>query len=398
MPQTIKPFKATYYNPSRFKDYSRLASPPYDVINQAQLKKLRKKSPYNFSRVLIADNGNYKAAASRLNSWLKQQVLVDDKTDSLYLYEQSFKAQGKTFRRFGIFSLLKMDKKGIFPHEYTHSAPKKDRRKVIEITKANMGPIFVIATKKLPKLAKVYKAQRSKKVIFSCKDGSGAFNKVWKISDKAKIAAICQEVSDSKIVIADGHHRFETSFDYFKRNKNRFKDLNYVLTYIVGPQEGLVILPTHRIIDNKKSTSLILDRLKKYFTIKKVTKLVLEKKLQSKGKFCFGIYHQNKFFFLDLKDRRLLDKIPNKLYRQLDTYVFHKAVLPMLKLDSQMNYSHSVSEAKTIASRGRIAFLLRAASLDKILEISSKGFRLPQKSTYFYPKILSGLVIRRFGV
>jgi len=398
MAQTIKPFRATYYNPSRFKDCSRLASPPYDVINQAQLKKLRRKSPYNFSRVLIADKGNYKKSAARLNKWLKQQVLVDDKTESLYLYEQIFKLANKTFRRFGVLSLLKMDKKGVFPHEYTHSAPKKDRMKIIETTKANMGPIFVIATKKLPKLTKLYKLQRRKKPIFSCKDGAGAFNKVWKISDKKKLAAICGEVSHSKVVIADGHHRFETSFAYFKKNKNKFKDLNYVLAYLVGPQDGLVILPTHRIIDNNKPTTLILDKLKKYFKITKVSKTGLEKKLNSRGAFCFGIYQGGEFFFLDLKDKRLLDKIANKLYRQLDTYVFHKVVLPLLDLDSAMKYSHSVCEAKQIAGRGRIAFLLRAASLDKILEISSKGFRLPQKSTYFFPKILSGLVIRRFGV
>ncbi len=398
MGSTIKPFRATYYNPCIFKDYSRLVCPPYDVINKQQLKNLRSKSAHNFSWVLIADNGNYKQPALRLNKWLEQEVLVDDRLESFYLYEQTFKVEGKSLKRFGILSLLRMDKKGIFPHEFTLSAPKKDRKRIIESTKANLGPIFVIATKQLPKLVRIYKSYRKRKPFFKCQDKFTGFNKVWKISNKQEIADICQEMSSSKIVIADGHHRFETSFAYFKKYKNKFKDLNYVLTYIAAPQQGLVILPTHRLIDSKQSADCILKRLEKHFLIEKVSKAKLSRKLKSKGIFCFGIYYRGNFFFLGLKDKKFLDRIPNKLYQQLDTYVFHEAVLPMLKLEQNIEYTHSIAEAKKIAANNKIAFLLRAAPLETVLKISGKGFRLPQKSTYFYPKILSGLVLRRFGL
>ncbi|MCF7907486.1 MAG: DUF1015 domain-containing protein [Candidatus Omnitrophica bacterium] len=398
MPKTVKPLKATYYNPAIFKDYSRLVSPPYDVINKDKLKSLRKKSPYNYSRVLLADRGDYKQVAVRLKKWLDSQILVDDQSESFYIYEQTFKVEGKTFRRFGVFSLLRMDKKGIFPHEHTLSAPKKDRKAIIESTKANLGPIFVIATKELNKLKKVYNNCRQQKPLFKCQDSFTGLNKVWKISDKRQVASICQDISNSKIVIADGHHRFETSFNYFKNNKDKFKDLNYVLAYITPPQEGLVILPTHRVLAANKSTALIPDKLKKYFRIEKISKSGLDKKLKSRGPFCLGLYHQDKFLFLELKDERLLDRIPNKLFRQLDTYIFHKLILPMFKLDGAIEYTHSLAEAKKMAGKTKIGFLLRAVPLETVLKISRKGFKFPQKSTYFYPKILSGLLIRRFGV
>ncbi|MBU1112275.1 MAG: DUF1015 domain-containing protein [Candidatus Omnitrophica bacterium] len=396
MNQTIKPFKATYYNPASVKDYSAVTCPPYDVISSQQLKALRRKSPDNFSWVLIADNGNYKQSAQCLNRLLKDKILIDDDQDSLYLYEQTFKVKGKSLRRFGILSLLKMDKKGIFPHEYTLSAPKKDRKKIIASTKANLSPIFVIATKHLFQLEKIYQAYRKTKPFFKCFDRDSNLNKVWKISQRQEIDRLCREISASKMVIADGHHRFEITFDYFKKNKNRFKDLNYILAYLTGPQEGLLILPTHRIININQNTDSIFKTLQSYFHIQKVSQGVLEKHLDSQGQFCFGIFHKGKFFFLKLKDKKILDKIENKLYRGLDAYVFHQAVLPLFKSAGQIQYSHSIDESKAIAGKSDTAFILRAVPLETVLEISRKGFRFPQKSTYFYPKLLSGLVIRRF--
>ncbi len=396
MASVVKPFLATYYNPKITKNHSKLVCPPYDVISKKELAALRKKSLYNFSKVLIADDKNYKKAGATLNKWIKNRILVDDDQECFYLYEQKFKVEGKNFVRFGILGLLRMDKKGIFPHEYTLRAPKEDRKKIIRATKANLSPIFVIAAKQLRTFKQIYKNYCRKKPFFKFKDSQENTNRIWRIHDKSQIDKLRKEIDKCKLVIADGHHRFEISHDYFKKNKGRFKDLNFILAYITDCQKGLNILPTHRIVELGEPLNQVFKKLEGLFTISKVNQSAIENKLKSKGKFSFGIYKDNRFYLLTLKKSSSLDKIPDKIYKQLDTYVFHYLVLPLLKINDSIEYTHSVSGAKKIAGKKRTAFLLKAVSLDEVFRISSKGFRLPQKSTYFYPKVLSGVAIRRF--
>ncbi len=396
MASVVEPFNATYYNPAIAKNYSEVVCPPYDVISKEQLSVLRKKSPYNFSKVLIADDNDYKKAASTLNEWVSKKVLIDDKEKCLYLYEQKFFVEGKKVTRFGIIGLLQMNKKGIFPHEYTLKGPKEDRKKIIRSTKANLSPIFVIAAKRLKLFKDVYGAYRCRKPFARFKDQQCNPSRVWRIEGKTQIGKIQKEIDKCKLIIADGHHRFEISYDYFNMNKGKFKDLNYILAYITDFQKGLNILPTHRVLKLKDSLEQILEKLKDSFIIKDLKQSVIEKKLKQKGKFSFGIYRNKKFYFLELKKLSILNKISKKIYKDLDTYVFHQLILPLFESNGIIEYTHSVSEAKKIAGAKKTAFLLKAVTLDSVLKLSCRGFRLPQKSTYFYPKILSGVTIRRF--
>ncbi|MFH1504713.1 MAG: DUF1015 domain-containing protein [Candidatus Omnitrophota bacterium] len=396
MSSTIKPFKATYYNSALIKDYASVACPPYDVIDDKQFLALKKKSPYNYSNIIIVKDNNYEKKADILNDWLNKQILIDDEKESFYLYEQKFNVEGKTFKRYGILSLLKMDKQGIFPHEHTLTVPKEDRKKIITATQANLSPIFVIVPKPLKIFSQIYNSYSRKNPFLKFKDGDGNINKIWKISQPEQIAKISKEIDKCPLVIADGHHRFEISYDYFKNNQDKFKDLNYILAYITDCQKGLRILPTHRVVDVLEQHSGIFKKLKEFFEIKEVKEAYLEKKLKNTPVFCLGIYREGKYYFLKLKKTALLSKIPNKLYRQLDTYVFHQLILPLFKTKDNIEYTHSIKGAKKLAGKNKTAFMLRAASLENIFKISSKGFRLPQKSTYFYPKVSSGIVIRRF--
>lgn len=396
MPSVVKPFSATYYNPMLVKNYSNVICPPYDVINKEELKALRRKSEYNFSRVLIADNKNYKKSAVTLNNWVKDKVLIDDPLRCFYLYEQKFRVDGRDFTRFGILGLLRMDKKGIFPHEHTLPAPKVDRKKIIRATKSNLSPIFVIAAKKMKSFHQLYKSYCNKKEFFKFKDGQANINRIWRIHKKADIDKLSRGIAKCKLVIADGHHRFEISYDYFRKNKGKFRDLNFILAYITDCQKGLNVLPTHRVVKLKIPLSQVLKKLDDLFFISEASRQSIESMLKSKGKFSFGICNGGKFYSLSLKKYSSLNKIPDKIYKQLDTYVFHHLVLPLLKIDGPIEYTHNLSEAKKMAGSGKAAFLLKAVSLDEVLRISSKGFKLPQKSTYFYPKVLSGVAIRRF--
>ena len=395
-PFVVKPFCATYYNPSRTKDYSKVICPPYDVISKKQLENLRKESPENFSHVLIADKKNYQAKGLLLDRWVKKGVLVDDAQESYYLYEQKFNVEGKPFMRFGLLSLLKMDKKGIFPHEHTLAAPKKDRKKIIKATKANLSPIFIIATKRLDEFAKIYKTYSKKKPLLKFKDGDNNPNRVWKISDSKDIIKLGRAINKCKLVIADGHHRFEITYDYFKKNKKRFKDLNYILAYVTDCQKGLSIMPTHRVLSIEDKDKEFFGKLDKYFKVQKVTESGLASKLKSYSKFKLGICRKGQCYFLSLRSQATLNKIPNKLYRELDTYLLHQLVLPLFKAKGVIEYTHSLGEAKRKAKGKKVAFVLRAVPLDAVFKISSQGFRLPQKSTYFYPKVASGVTIRRF--
>ena len=392
----VKPFCATYYNPSTTKNYSNVICPPYDVINSKQLSLLRKKSPYNFSHILLADKNNYQEKGSLLKKWVKQGVLVDDEDESYYLYEQKFSVEGKTFMRFGLLSLLQMDGKGIFPHEHTLSAPKVDRRKIIKATKANLSPIFIIASKRLDEFAKVYKIYSKKKPLFEFKDSDNNPNRVWKISDKKHITELGKAINKCQLTIADGHHRFEISYDYFKKNKNKFKDLNCVLAYVTDCQNGLNIMPTHRVVTMETKDKEFFEKLDQYFKIEKVAQSGLAKKLKSYSGFNLGICKKGECYFLSLKNKSTLNKIPNKLYRELDTYLLHQLVLPLFKTKGAIEYTHSLGEAKKMAAKGKVAFILRAVPLEAVFKIASQGFRLPQKSTYFYPKVASGVIIRRF--
>lgn len=392
----IKPFRATYYNPRFIKDYSLVTCPPYDVISRDELKRLRKKSVYNFTYVLIADNCDYRANGAVLDKWLKKGILVDDKEECLYLYEQKFKVEGVSVMRFGILSLLRMDKKGIFPHERTLSAPKEDRKKMIRATRANLSPIFIIAAKRLEVFKEIYELYAEKKPFFSFKDSDNNRNRIWKISNPKQISKITKAIGECKLVIADGHHRFEISYNYFKKNRKRFKDLNYILAYITDCQKGLNILPTHRVVTVLEKDDIFFSKLEKYFDIKEIKPGLLKKKLRNHSKFCLGICRKNKCYFLNLKNPASLNIISNKLYREIDTYVLHQLILPLFNLKGAIEYTHSLEEARKMTSKNKTAFILRAISLDAVFKVSSKGFRLPQKSTYFYPKITSGALIRRF--
>jgi uncharacterized protein (DUF1015 family) len=397
MAQTLKPFRAAYYNPARIKNVTSVVCPPYDVISRQELKALRKRSPYNFSRILLADNYQYEKNRRTLDRWCRQRIFISDAKESIYLYEQRFRVKGKAFERFGVIGLLNMNKKDIFPHERTHKAPKEDRKRIIRAVEANLSPIFVICPRRLSSLARLHVRYQRRKPFLECRDGDGNRNRLWKIQDRQDIAGICREAERARLVIADGHHRFEISFDYFKKHRSKFKDLNYLLAYITDCQKGLVILPTHRVIDVPDGEKLFFQRLDRFFFGCEVTRRQLGKRVAAGRRFGFGVYRKGRYYFLELKNPRILDRIPNKLYRRLDSYVFHRLVLPLFKTNGSIEYTHSVSEAVDLAGRKKTAFILRPAALGSVVEISSKGFRLPQKSTYFYPKLLSGLIIRRFG-
>ncbi|MBU1121624.1 MAG: DUF1015 domain-containing protein [Candidatus Omnitrophota bacterium] len=398
MEQTIKPFCGTHYNPEKIDDMSEVICPPYDVIDSKQLESLRQKSAYNFSHILLATNGNYKELGEKFQKWIDDKILIDDNDPSLYLYEQKFQCQGNTYCRFGFLGLLRMDKEGtVHPHEHTLSKPKEDRKKMINEMKTNLSPIFVVVPKPVEIFSQTYQDYSKKKPTYTFKDIDGNDNVMWRIDDKLVVEKICGAVQESKLVIADGHHRFEISYDYYQKNKGEFKDLNYVLAFIASAQDGLLILPTHRIIEVKENAAELTAKLEEYFVISKVSQGQMTDNLNKKGMFAFGIYRDGQFYFMELKSKEILDKmLGDSVYKNLDSYLLHHVVLPLVTTVGDITYTHTIDEARMLAGSGKCAFLVRAAALEDVFQIANQGYRMPQKSTYFYPKLVSGAVIRRF--
>ena len=392
MKPTIIPFKGTYYNSDLIKDFSKVVCPPYDIINKRDFSDFLKKSEYNFCNILLNFDGDYKKIGIKFREWLDKKILIDDDKESIYLYEQKFNFNSKKFVRFGIISLLWMKRKDlIIPHEFTLKSPKEDRRKIIREVNANLSPIFIVSFKKLQSLRKIYRKYFRKKPLFSLTDYEGNLNRVWKISDKKDIDSVLADFNNQKFLIADGHHRFEVAYEFYKENKNKFKDLDYVLSYITDPQKGLLVLPIHRIV-HFDSQEQFFKELEKYFYVQRVLRKNLFLKFKESKTFCCGLYKSFNFYFLRLKENIKLDK----RLKGLDSYELEEVLKKFFKDKDKVMYSHNLEEAINLTSDNKALFILREPKLSLIFKIVEKRVKLPQKSTFFYPKILSGLILRRF--
>jgi len=371
-------------------------------MSKDEIQHFKKVYPYNFSNVLVVDDKNdYKRLGELFRSWIDKKILTEDKKPCFYLHEQRFEFENKLYRRLGFLGLLRIDKPGIvFPHEHTFGAPKKDRYSILKELKANLSPIFIIVPGRLNILDLLYQAYRDKSPFMRFKDFSNIENRVWRIENKSFIRKIYLGFFLKDLFIADGHHRFEVAYKYFKKMKNKFKDLNYILTYFTDSKSGILILPTHRVIKIKTDTKDVFKKLSKYFDIERLTKKGFKNSFHNSDKLAFGLYVKRNYYLLHLKNDAILDKIlkrdKEKIYRDLDVYILHKFIFPSLKKERDIIYTHSLEEATKLAGRDKLAFILKPASLNNVFRIAKCGYRLPHKSTYFYPKLPSGVVIRRF--
>ena len=403
MQDLIKPFRALHYNTQIISNLSKAVCPPYDVIDEKKKKKLTKQSPYNFCRITQTSSpDSYRQIAKHFDTWLKNKILVQDDVPAFYLFSEKFKFEGKNHRRIGFFCLLRVDKKGvIYPHEKTYHGPKKDRLNLLKEVKANLSPVFIIYPQRLPLLKAINAKFTKRKPFLSVTNFDSVESKIFKITDKKDIEKITNSINFQKFIIADGHHRFSVAQKYASLYKGKFKDINYTFAYLTDSSSGILVLPTHRVIKTGKTFPEVKKELEKYFTIKKTTKRSLEKRLSRQGVFCFGLYHKKTFYFFQLKSSAALDKIfktkKSRFYRRFDAFILHNFVLKKLKLNKEkIQYTHSIKEIENMASQNTLSFLIRPTPLKDIAQAAKRGYLLPQKTTYFYPKLPSGLILRKF--
>ena len=410
---TIKPFKATRYNPKKIKDIAQVIAPPYDVISKDAQLSFHRKSHYNIVRLILSKqsrrgdkrNNRYKRAAATLQKWLKQKILISDETHGIYLYRQKYLHKNKRFVRSAFFARVKIENlaKKILPHERTYRKPKTDRLKLLKATKANLSPVFGLYGDPDNRVFSYLKPYIKTKPLIDISDKEGMEHRLWYVKDKNIIDKVIKEIKRKKIYIADGHHRYEAGRLYSLANPAA----NSIMMCLVSIEDkGLIILPTHRVIDAPRfNLEKEREKLDKYFLIKELPlnkkKLAAAMSKEGKEMPAFGLYYAGRFFILKLKDKKTANRFIKKGLPVLDVTILHKLILEsILKLDiGEDKIIYTADEEEPIklteAGKRRIAFFLNPVKIAHLEKMALKGEKMPHKSTYFYPKLPSGLVLNR---
>lgn len=420
----IKPFKAFIYNQEKIKDLKSVVCPPYDVISSAQQEFFLDCHPYNLIHILLGKDipgeDKYKEAGNDFKNWLDSRILIQDQPPAIYFYSQQYTLKGEKKTRLGFIALLKLEDKdsGTFKHEHTRVEPKEDRLKLIRQVKANLSPIFAVFGDRKRVIQRMYqKYAQDKKPFIEVTDTDSINHKIWKIDEPGVLEKIQSMMQDENIFIADGHHRYEAASLYRDEMRENSSgpatedNLNYVLAYFTNTDNrGLTILPINRLV--KLDANFDMEKFKSalsvYFAIEEIKDRAKFFFLMQKAGYTehvMGMYRNKKFWLLRLKNVLILDKIiidKPKDYRSLDVsilnYLILKRILGM-DIEDKLNieYSHDNDELieKTDQDNHAIAIFLNPARIEQIMAVALSGERMPSKSTFFYPKVLSGLVINK---
>ncbi|MCM8765374.1 MAG: DUF1015 domain-containing protein [Candidatus Omnitrophica bacterium] len=416
----IFPFRGIFYNPEKIKDISQVVSPPYDVISQQEQGRFYHSHPLNIIRIDCGkifstdteNNNRYIRARDFFKEWLKEKILIQDKSSCFYLLAQKFRYQRKDFLRWGIICRLKLSRNNrVFFHEKTSAKPKEDRFKLLKKVKANLNPIFAIFEdnfKLIEGLSKIYYAQEP----FIKFKFLQVEHYLWRIDNLKLINRIEKYFQQKDIFIADGHHRYEVSILYQKYCRERNPQhtgkeaYNYVMVYLTPLKDkALKILPTHRLL--KKLPADFEDRLRVYFEIIPCPRLSLLN-LLSKAEnnlYLFGMYlGKEEYFLLRLKrgvnPEKIIPQTKPAVWKRLEVSLFHfliiEKVFALQNSDfDNIFYTQDLKEAIRRVKKGefKVAFFLRPTPAYAVKEIALLKERMPHKSTYFYPKLPSGLII-----
>ena len=436
MPQ-IEAFTGTYYNPKIIDNMASVTAPPYDVITSPGKAELLAGSPYNIIRLILGKaaqemggsrpQNEFQEAASTFAQWLAEKVMVSDLEPALYDLEEEFEAVGKRYCRRGFIGLLKLEgeKNAVRPHEKTMRAPKEDRLELTRHCQANFSQIFTLYEDKENLIEKALtKARRPETMLTFTKDG--ITRRLWRITDPKAITAARAHLKDREIFIADGHHRYETALLYQQERRaaapsaGENQPWDYVMSYFSSMSSpGLAILPTHRLLSNfpTPDPAELESRLAAYFTIEKCGTgsdqvLNLLERLEKGGDLSSFIFLADNLpepLLLTLDKEAaagILGQLPKTL-AALDVSVLQQLVfghilgISATEMEQQRytRYTQDAAVAVDAVHTGeaQIAVLLKATKIDQVREVARQGEKMPQKSTFFYPKLATGLLLNRLN-
>jgi uncharacterized protein (DUF1015 family) len=431
MSPILAPFRGLRYNSQKIDDLSQVVAPPYDVIDEKLRNQLYERNTYNVIRLILTKDEDgasqgltkYEAAKKYLEDWKKQEVLIRDSSPCIYLYHQTYRLEdGRELTRKGFIALRRIEsfEEGrIRPHEYTFAGPKADRLNLIKTTETNLSPIFGVFSDSARLAEKLFQPTLKQKPLLDIVTDDGNRHQLWGVDDAKVFAELEQLIAKRVVFIADGHHRYETSLNYrnLKRAEGRSAEdapYNYVMMYLCPMEdEGLVILPTHRVVTVPPSASWvdIKGRLQKFFDVTEFPRSEEKKAMAQlqegfKKGIAFLISTKDSLAVL-FTDPQRVEKIPElaklpKPVRELDVVILHQYLLPQaFRMDVaedhdsvKVQYFKDTQEALKAPTTGKahLAFILNPTKISQVEAVSEIGERMPHKSTFFYPKLLSGLV------
>lgn len=402
----VIPFRGILYNPDEVSG-DEVIAPPYDIITPEYREELYQKNSYNIVRIDFGkeeagdtDKDNkYSRARNFFEQWMKEGILIGDDRPSFYACEIDYSVDGEKKRLGGFFAMVGIEElgKGVYPHEATHSKPKADRLNLMNACLANTSPIYALYNSP-QKVASSIIDNISGAPYISAHDMDGAVHKLYKIQDESKINLIMDELSDKSIFIADGHHRYEVALE-FKKEKGG-GPWEYVLMFLANmADEGISILPTHRLVKGVKNIDYIMQKIERDFIIERtVDNADIQKAISVSGKNTFGLYlgKEKQWFILKYKGTDLKDISP--ILQNLDVVVLHELILKRDLGITDVAYEMDAQEAikRTDSAEFDAAFFLNPTGVNDVERVALSGLRMPPKSTYFYPKLLTGMVINSF--
>ena len=409
----VQPLRALRYDPAQAGPLDDLIAPPYDVIDHQMRAELAARSPYNVVHVDLPPS--YDDAASTLADWRERAVLVRDESPAIWVLRQEYRApDGSERTRTGFLARVRVDDYGpgrIRPHERTHPGPKEDRLRLTRATRANLSPIFTLFDDSEGAAERTMGGLTMVDPQGLAGDLDGTVNRLWRTTDPDVIAELQTPLADAELLIADGHHRYETARVYADEVGGE-GDHRYVLMLLCSMSDpGLLVFPTHRLLtglkDDEAKQLAIRDVLRRDFEIEELGSPAELEPHETNGRVSFG-YMDSFFrrpFRVTLKDQAIADRALEGMpdaYRRLDTAVLEAVVLQgalgMSEDDIShlrgLDYSKSLDDAIAAVQSGRAdaGFFMRAIPVDQVREVAAEGESMPPKSTYFYPKVPTGLL------
>ena len=412
----IEPLRTLRYDTRAVGSLEAVAAPPYDVIDDALRAELCARSPFNVVEIDLprADNGDdpYLHAQTTMEAWQQQGVLVREREPAIWVLTQDYTGpDGNSYTRHGFFARVRVEDYGpgrIRPHERTHPGPKEDRLRLTRATRANLSPIFSLYPDPDGDAWQALEPATGEEPFASVRDADGTVNRLWRVADADAISEVQAALADRELLIADGHHRYETARVYAQEIGGEGEH-SYVLMFLCSLSDsGLTIFPTHRLLsglDDEKRAALR-RTIEADFLVEEVDAAELQPPDDAEG-VVFGYldsFHRRPLR-LTLKDQSIADgALPGKPdpYRHLDTAVLEALVLESalgmteddIAHQHGLGYAKDFADARDAVESGRYdaAFFMRGTPVEQVREVAEEGESMPPKSTYFFPKIPTGLV------
>jgi uncharacterized protein (DUF1015 family) len=409
----VQPLRTLRYDAAVVGSLDDVIAPPYDVINAEERARLAARSPYNVVELDLPPT--YEQAAETMRQWREQGVLTHEQEPAVWVLRQDYSALDDTRRtRTGFFARVRVEEYGagrIRPHERTHPGPKEDRLRLTRATRANVSPIFTLFPDRDDAAERAMDQVAVEEPFAAATDSEGTVNRLWRSSDPDVIAELQMPLADAELLIADGHHRYETARVYADEVGGD-GDHRYVLMLLCSLSDrGLLVFPTHRLLDGLKDDRAkqiaIRDVLRRDFEVQELAAAADLEPSGGDGSVAFGYMDSffRKPFRVTLRDQSIADRALNGMpapYRRLDTAVLEalilRGALGMSEDDIShlrgLRYSNRLSDAIEQVESGAAdaGFFLRATPVEQVREVAEAGEAMPPKSTYFFPKVPTGLV------